>query len=70
MFGQDVLKQYRQRLGNVRAELVSISCDLEPPAIVSEDPAVKELQALAGKLCEAGKGICGILVRVIDSLGA
>lgn len=70
------LKAYRQRLGNVRAELVSISSDLEDLAKLDRetiaqptDEKTVEIILAVSRLARATRGLCGILVRVIDSLG-
>lgn len=65
---KDTLGKYRKRLGNVRAELVSIAVDLEPIAHATCE--VDSLEHKLAKVASAAQGLCGILVRVIDSLGS
>lgn len=58
-------ERWAGRLRNVRAELVSISTDLDPIAKRKDYP---EEQADAVALARAVQGIAGILVRVLDAL--
>lgn len=69
---QAALKAYAQRLQGVRAELVAISEELAPFAGKPDDGLVdhvKETREGLATLAIAVRGICGILVRVIDSVG-
>jgi hypothetical protein len=66
------LKAYRQRLGGVRAELVAIAEELAPIAGKPDETLaahVRETREGLATLAIAVRGICGILVRVIDSIG-
>jgi hypothetical protein len=64
---QNALAKYRKRLGNVRAELVSISVDIEPIALATTE--VDSTEYKLAKVAASIRGLCGILCRVIDSLG-
>jgi hypothetical protein len=66
MFTAQAIKAYRQRLGNVRAELVSIATDLE--GVGNATVEVDSTEHNVAKVANAVRGICGILVRIIDSL--
>jgi len=73
MFTTAALKAYRQRLQAVRAELVAIAEELAPIAGKPDDGLVdhvKETREGLATIAIAVRGLCGILVRVIDSLGA
>lgn len=66
------LKAYQTRLKDIRAELVAISEDLKPLTTKpAEDLAdhVKGTLAAMATMAQSVRGLCGILVRVIDSLG-
>lgn len=66
---EQALKAYGQRLRGIRAELVAIAEGLAPIVTpVPDELPVTNTEATA-KLADAIRGVCGILVRVIDSLG-
>lgn len=80
MFDQIIrqaLERWAGRLRNVRAELVSISVDLETlaqkPEDLGDNPEALEiklhnLQMRIAIMATSVRALCGILVRVLDAL--